>query len=103
MSIDSNYDVKFSQSAGVQSTTTTTANAAKGQSTQNTVFESTDAPKKKSQLTDKEVKYLVSKGYDINVMSDEEVQQALVPYYEEIQANGADKAENTTDAVSQPT
>lgn len=97
MSIDSNYDVKIGQSAGVQSTTT---NTAKSQSTQNTVFESTDAPKSKSQLTEKEVKYLVSKGYDISVMSDEEIQQALVPYYEEIQSSEADKTKNTTNSAN---
>ncbi len=77
MSMDANFEVKSTQSvgAGAQSSTVTST-----EKTQNTVFEG-GTVKKAKVLTEKELKYLVSQGLDVNQMSDEEIQKALEPLY----------------------
>ena len=82
MNIENNYDTKIVNSVNTGAPITSTT---KSEQSQNTVFENKEI-KKKNQLSEKEVKYLLENGYDISKMSDIEVQQALEPMYSGLNA-----------------
>ena len=82
MNIETNFEQKIGQSVSAATKTSTT----KTEQTQNTVFEAQDT-KKKFQLTEKEINYLVENGYDITKMTPTELQNALEPLFENMVSN----------------
>ncbi len=82
MNIETNYEQKIGQSVSAAPKTSTT----KTEQTKNTVFESQDT-KKKFQLTEKEINYLVENGYDISKMTPAELEKALEPLFDDMASN----------------
>lgn len=76
--------------------------ASKSQDKPNTVFENNEiACKKKLTLNEKELKYLLSQGYDLTKMSDKDIQDALEPYYAETPKDTQNASTETYSAVAQ--
>lgn len=82
MNIETNYEQKIGQSVSAAPKTSTT----KTEQTKNTVFENQDT-KKKFQLTEKEINYLVENGYDISKMTPAELEKALEPLFDDMASN----------------
>ena len=62
------------------------------------------ANKNAKNLTENEIKYLKSQGYDIATMSDADIQNALIVYYEQMQAKETVPAQQTeTQATTETT
>ena len=62
------------------------------------------ANKNAKNLTENEIKYLQAQGYDISTMSDADIQNALIVYYEQMQAKETVPAQQTeTQATTETT
>lgn len=87
MSIDPNIDLKTNNSASAGAVST---NTTKIESNKNTVFENTESGKKKAHVSEKEIKYLISQGYDVSKMTPVEIQETLNMCYAKLGKNVLD-------------
>ena len=72
--------------------------SGKAEGSQNTVFENLKGKNVKN-LSEREIKYLQSKGYDVSVMTDKDIQEALIPLYTQ---NPESAPETQTPAAGTP-
>lgn len=75
------------------------SSTAKSEGSQNTVFENLKNKNVKN-LSERELKYLQSQGYDISTMTDEDIQNALMPLYTEPQNMTPEVQESTAETTS---
>ncbi len=75
------------------------SSTAKSEGSQNTVFENLKNKNVKN-LSERELKYLQSQGYDISTMTDEDIQNALMPLYTEPQKMSPEVQESTAETTS---
>lgn len=98
MSINKDYSTRVDSGLNAGNSTAQ-SNAAKSQEKQNTVFENKETVNKPLKLNEKEIKYLLSKGYDVTKMSDKDIRDALEPLYAE-SSNNTEKSSNETAATA---
>ena len=98
MELNNNYETKVN-SASVSATPSTVKST---EASRVNLFPI--ANKNAKNLTENEIKYLQSQGYDIATMSDADIQQALITYYEQMQAKETAPAQQTeTQATTETT
>lgn len=75
------------------------SSTAKAEGSQNTVFENLKNKNAKN-LSERELKYLQSQGYDISTMTEEDIQNALMPLYTEPQNMTPEVQKSTAETTS---